>query len=303
MKKAVLVLLPLLLIGAVFAEDAGGAVKSMNMEITINSDLTVTQTLNIEVVNTRTMKTSYIYIFLSDTPSNLQIIDENNTVLNYTSFVANNIYTIRLLDEIMPNSSKNYILKYNNEGIVQKFDNNYIFSYSFTSYYELEDFTIRLILPKGFGITLKEGNTVSPPTSRLFSDGQQVMIEWTEQVDYLETKTYLVFFERIALITYSIGLLFLTGLTCFMLGVTAAYFVLKRRRKDIVTMALTADEKKVVDYVLEKGSNVYQNDAGKALDFSKPKLSKIVHNLEDKNIIKLTPSGRKNTITINKEIL
>jgi uncharacterized membrane protein len=68
-------------------------------------------------------------------------------------------------------------------------------------------------------------------------------------------------------------------------------------------MALARDEKRVVDYVLKQGKEVFQNDIGKALDLSKPKLSKIIHKLKSKKILLITHSGRKNKISINKEIL
>lgn len=303
MKKFLILLIILSVISACFAQEGGAKVESISADIIINHNLTVNQILMVEGVNNHNMNTSYIYIFLSDVPKDLKLKGENGVIVNYTSFVANGVFTLRVLDQIAPNSSKTYTLSYSNDNVLQSFDENYVFSYPFTSYYSLESFDLKLFLPTGYGITRKESNTVSPPTSRLFSDGQQVIIEWVDELDYLDTNTYLVFFERITTNNIPVSYMAITGILCFFAGAAITYVILKRKRKEIVTMALTKDEKSIVDYVIKEGNEAFQNDIGKALDFSKPKLSKIIHKLEDKNIIMLTPCGRKNKIKINDEIL
>ena len=305
MKKLFLIMMLFLCIQIIFAEDAGvGAeVSGLSVETVINSDLSVAERITVEAFNSRSINSSYLYIFLSDIPENLQISNVNNTLLNYSSFIANGIYTIRLIDTIPSNSSKEYYLDFSNDNTVQRFDKTYVFSYVFNSYYDLNDVSFKLVIPVGFGIAVQEGNNISPPTSRLFSDGQQIIIEWIEDLNYLETRTFLVFFEKIAFSSFSIWFLLLAAVAGFIMGGGAVYFALKRKSKSIVTMALTKDEKSLVDYVLANNNSVFQNDIEKSLDFSKPKLSKIVHNLKEKNIILICPKGRKNEIEVNKEIL
>ena len=137
-----------------------------------------------------------------------------------------------------------------------------MFSYSFTSYYVLNEYNLELVLPKGFGITQKDVNTVSPPSSRIFSDGQQIILEWNEVLEYLEDSNYLVFFERIAFSNFSPAWSILFFIIGGGVGSVCMYYFLKRKRKDIVTMALTRDEKLVVDYVLNN-NDVFQNEVGK----------------------------------------
>ncbi len=303
MKKLVFLLLLLFLTSHGFAEAVGASVDSINIRVVINSDLSVDEEIIVNSINTYSTNSSYMYFFLSDLPEDLTITDENNNEYNYTSFVANGIYTLRLIDELMPNCSKIYYFSYSNNDIVQKFDRNHIFSYLFTSYYNISDFSLELVLPRGFGITQKDINTVSPPSSRIFSDGQQIIIEWVGGMNYLDTNTYLVFFERLAFSNFGIGSLITAVIIGFIIGGGLTYYFLKRRRKEIVTMALTKDEKNIVDFILSNNNDVFQNNVGKELDFSKPKLSKIIHNLQDKNILSVSPSGRKNKLRVNKRVL
>ncbi|MBN1923280.1 MAG: hypothetical protein JW791_00795 [Nanoarchaeota archaeon] len=303
MRKLFLLLIVFSAFSIVFAEDVGAKLNSINVEILINSDLSVDEFVTVTGFNNYTVNSSYLYVFLNDIPDDLIVTDENGTVLNQTSFVANGIFTIRILDTISPKSSKTYTLKYSNDDIIQRFDNNFVFSYYFTSYYNLSDFSLELVLPKGFGITQKDINTISPPSSRIFSDGQQIILAWEQGINYLESNIYLVFFERIAFGLFSLWWIIGSVLLGAGIGAGVTYYLLKRKRKDIVTMALIRDEKLVVDYVLDHDNEVFQNDVGKALDFSKPKLSKIVHNLEDKKILKVSPAGRKNKISVNKKVL
>jgi uncharacterized membrane protein len=60
---------------------------------------------------------------------------------------------------------------------------------------------------------------------------------------------------------------------------------------------LKEDEKKVFEYLLEN-NNVLQRDMMYELDFSKVKLSRILHNLEQKNILERISKGNSNKIRL-----
>jgi len=204
MKKILCFVIMCFIVSVGFSEDFGAKIRSIHSKVIIDSDLKVNQETVIGAFNDRSVNASYVYVFLSDLPKDLLILDEQEQEVNYTSFVANDIYTIRILDEIEPNNLKYYTISYSNNQLVQWIDNNYyLFSYSFTSYYVLNEYSFELVLPRGFGITQKDVNTVSPPSSRIFSDGQQIILEWNEVLEYLENTNYLVFFERIAFSNFS----------------------------------------------------------------------------------------------------
>ncbi len=285
-------------IGVSFSE--GAVITGMGIDIHIDSHLVSHEKVIVQANNFHDVNSTYVYLFLSDKPDSIKIYDVNNTVLNFSSYIANGVFVIRIMDTIAPNSSKLYYLEYENN-LVRRFDNTYMFNFFFTSYYNLSTFSLRVFLPEGYTITREEGNTIFPPTSMLFSDGQQIIVQWKHQLTYLNTYNYIVFFEKVPVSSYSLVWLLLSGLCGAVVGGATVYYYMKSHKKEIVTMALNRDEKLVVDFVMNHGE-ISQKEIAIALDFSKPKLSKILHNLESKGIVRLIHKGRENIVKISEDL-
>lgn len=306
MKKIILIIilcnLLLLTLSGSFCE-TNTKLLNLDIELTINPDLTINTLITTKVYNNSTKVSKYFYLFVSDQPDEIVIVDEQGNNINFTKYRVNNGLSIKIEDIIKSNESKIYTLTYLSKGLIQKYKNNFLFSYNYKSAYELPNFNLKLILPKGYGTTSEVLDPISPPTSRLFSNGQQIMIEWDNGLHYLETNSYSVFFEKINVISFSliIGIIFFILGSIF--GGIILYFFMKKNNKGFVAMALSIDEKKVLDFIIEVGNKAFQKDIGKAIDFSKPKLSKIITQLKNKKIIFSKRDGRKNLIIINNKIL
>ncbi len=285
-------------IGMAFSE--GAVVTGMGVDIHIDSHLVSHEKVIVQANNFHNVNSTYVYLFLSDKPSSVKIYDVNHTSINFSSYIANGVFVIRIMDIIAPNSSKLYYLEYDNS-LIRRFDKTYMFNFLFTSYYNLSTFSLRVFLPKGYTITREEGNTIFPPTSMLFSDGQQIIVQWKHPLVYLETYNYMVFFEKVAVSSYSFVWLIVCGLCGAIIGGLIVYYRMRSYKKEIVTMALSRDEKLVVDFVMNH-KEVSQKEIAIALDFSKPKLSKIVHNLESKGIVKLIHKGRENIVMLSEDL-
>ncbi len=61
---------------------------------------------------------------------------------------------------------------------------------------------------------------------------------------------------------------------------------------------LRDDERKVVEALLESGGEVKQNDLARIVEYSKAKVSYMVRDLEKRGILKKSPLGRTNRITL-----
>ena len=85
----------------------------------------------------------------------------------------------------------------------------------------------------------------------------------------------------------------------------ALAFTFKRyageRTMRVAMMALTADERKVLELVLRLGGEVRQDKLRRELDFSKSKLSALVNNLERKRAITKTRHHKTNMLKVSKE--
>ena len=85
----------------------------------------------------------------------------------------------------------------------------------------------------------------------------------------------------------------------------ALAFTFKRyageRTMRVAMMALTADERKVLELMLQRGGEVRQDKLRRELDFSKSKLSALVNNLERKRAITKTRHHKTNMLKVSKE--
>jgi uncharacterized membrane protein len=82
-------------------------------------------------------------------------------------------------------------------------------------------------------------------------------------------------------------------------------FLFKRyageRAMKVAMMALTEDERKVLELVLRLGDEVRQDKLRRELDFSKSKLSALVNNLERKHVITKTRYHKTNILKVSRE--
>ena len=87
-----------------------------------------------------------------------------------------------------------------------------------------------------------------------------------------------------------------------MIGIT--FYIKKSTTKtvketaEIVSSVLNEDEKKVVDIVKNNKGEIIQRNIVRETDFSKAKVSRIVNNLKERNVLEIIPMGRKNKVKI-----
>lgn len=71
---------------------------------------------------------------------------------------------------------------------------------------------------------------------------------------------------------------------------------------DVILRALEGDERKTVKIIVENGGEIFQNELVNYLNFSKAKVSRILMNLEKRNIIAKRKYGLTNHISLADEI-
>ncbi|KGK97954.1 hypothetical protein LI82_09385 [Methanococcoides methylutens] len=70
----------------------------------------------------------------------------------------------------------------------------------------------------------------------------------------------------------------------------------------IILKALTGDERKTVEIILNNGGRILQNELVNSLDFSKAKVSRILINLEKRGIVRKNKYGLTNCISLADDI-
>lgn len=105
------------------------------------------------------------------------------------------------------------------------------------------------------------------------------------------TGTIVSAFFLIILVTVSANLVFYIGLRRYMA---------ERARRNMM-LTLTEDERTVVREIMDMGNEVEQKDLGRRIDFSGSKLSALLNNLKEKNVITKKRHRRTNLICLSED--
>jgi uncharacterized membrane protein len=180
---------------------------------------------------------------------------------------------------------------------------DHIFRYSHPIYRPTESFTLRTTLPQGAGLQQNSTNTAfSPPDGVTGSDGRRIFVEWKKQpqigdtlnfeVDYQDYNdergvNYLQIIGMISLISLISGLGFLYWRRLNMENIETVY------------NSISDDERDVLELLEENGGEMLQKDVVNETDYSKAKISGVVSDLVEKDIVEKEKEGRSNKLRIS----
>lgn len=269
--------------------------------IEISSELKVVQTINFTMKN-HDEKAESALLLMPYEPKRFEVLDSESRLLNYSSGTSGGIFFIKIKETMLPQASKSYFVKVYDDSLIASFGPSNIFTYNFISYYELKDLTIILSIPDSYAITSSQGSPINPLPSKLYSSSGAIILEWSQAMSYLDSKTLFVFFEKSkgSNFAFLIGAIIL--IVGFGLGALSVFIFFKKIRAKTLTKVLSKDEQKIIELLL-KQKEMSQKEIGTILDMSKPKLSKLIKGLSEKEVIEVTPKGRNNIIIPKKEML
>ncbi|MBD3155759.1 MAG: hypothetical protein GF368_03835 [Candidatus Aenigmarchaeota archaeon] len=197
------------------------------------------------------------------------------------------------LDPLEKGRSTFVKITYFTDDSVSFINDNRIFTYAFTSPSRIKDFRFTIFLPLKATITMKNGTPLVYPRAEIDSDGEKISVKYKETLEQGQ--------EFSTLITYNLNrnhtyLLFLLGLFS---GALIVWFFLKRRNNRRINVrvseTLDEDEKLIYDLVRAK-DGILQKEIVQLTNFSKSKASKVIRELEKKNIVKKEPYRKTNKI-------
>ncbi len=194
--------------------------------------------------------------------------------------------------------------KFRSIGAARQIRNLLIFSQKFSLTQLTDKFSVVVRLPLGTALVEKarlEGTGISrfePSWGREGTDGRRISVEWVATEPKLgETYDISVVYEQV-----SIGEIPVVPVLLTLLAILAvAYFMFLRRpnMKDVLPI-LNEQERKVMEILLKENKEVDLRKLIKDLDFSKPKVSRIIKDLSDRGLVEKTRKGRTNIIRIKK---
>ena len=205
------------------------------------------------------------------------------------------------------NSAENLSIKYVTESMIDKAKSGYYFT---SKNYLNGSQKVKLVLPES-ALLVEEG-LISPEPDSITSDGRSIILRW----DSYEDKQIVINYEFVKDKSF-IGYIMILFLVLFFI----IYSILQRRffkekiskvekkskskkpsKKQDFTKNLFEDEKKIVEYLLDKkGNEAWTKEILRDVGISKVKLSRKLRSLEQKGSIKRILYGNANKVRVLKK--
>ncbi len=172
-----------------------------------------------------------------------------------------------------------------------------------------EEYSLEVILPEGSGIISRDDlEPFSPEDAVTGSEGRRIFVRWDmDDVSLGETRDFVVRYQDLEVIgnIFPIDTTTLVILLVLLISLgISVYFKFKKKEDTISSILplLKEDEKEVLLNIIEKEGECEQRNLVKELDYSKAKISRLVKDLEERNLIKKIKEGRKNRLVLKKEV-
>jgi len=193
------------------------------------------------------------------------------------------------------------------DGFVEDQGSRKVFRYQHPIYRSTENYNLEVLLPEGTAL-IQDTNTsqvISPYGAETSTNGRQISVKWNKQPELGETLTFYLLYEDFTPSPpsseprdYTELILILLGL-----GLTGGIAVLVRmylRRENLseATEELSEEEMEVIEILKENEGEFLQKDVVNELDYSKAKVSGVVSDLVDREVLEKTKEGRSNKLVI-----
>lgn len=193
---------------------------------------------------------------------------------------------------IITDKTDNMLIEFDTDRLISLFEGKYLFRLGYVPAMEAKNTSITLKLPRGMFLESGSMPSISPPPNDIDSDDGRVILRWNYKNLNQEVRIFALYAPVGNNDRFIWGIIIGVVITTFFL------VLLKKRdsRINLVMTTLTEDERKIVKAIIEKPME--QRELCRITDFSKSKVSKLIQNLEAKNVVRKIPEGRINKLTL-----
>ena len=199
-------------------------------------------------------------------------------------------------------STRKIEYRFNARNLVSISDDLRVFRYRFPITQLTNNFSVIVKLPLGSFLvdpTKLEGTGLlpyEPGFGEQGSDGRRIFVKWyLEKPKVGDSLNASVIYEQVI----AGHIIIIAGIGIVALVVIAIILFTKRRGMKDILPVLTEGERRVMEILL-RDKKVDQKKIVKECDFSKSKVSRIIHDLEKRGLVSRIPKGRRNIITLKK---
>jgi uncharacterized membrane protein len=217
------------------------------------------------------------------------------------------VETLTLGDEIVCETDlrENFTveLDYSFSGLVSNGGELKTFRYSHPIYRPTKEFNLRVVLPEGAGIAQEASeNPIIPPDGGVGSDGRTIYVEWNKEPQIGDTLSFSIDYENLNTSQDYAGIII--GLIAGSLLVVVGYFYWRRRNTENLENIypdLSDDQREIVELLEEHEGEMLQKDVVNSSEYSKAKISGLVSELVEKEVIEKEKEGRSNKLKISSK--
>lgn len=197
---------------------------------------------------------------------------------------------------------------YTTNDLVTNNDGNRVFGYTKDFIRPTDNFSLSVTLPQG-EVLIDQGDVnrpvYSPSTGQVSTGGRRITVSWDEKPQLGDTTSYRILFRPLEDNNQDNFLLIVLGIILASIGTLTVGFLGYRRFNRVniseVYDDLGKDEKEVIDLLKENEGSLLQKELVERMDYSKAKISDIVSELVEKEILTKEKEGRSNRLSITKE--
>lgn len=170
-----------------------------------------------------------------------------------------------------------------------------------------DTYSLKVLLPEGYGLIESEDIDPLTPDAETSSEGRKIHITWKEKNPELgSTLEFTAKYQELNVLNIFPGYtaIALTLVLILVAGVIAFRLRSSKEEETISSILpiLKEDEREVLMHMVEKDGECEQKDLVENLDYSKAKISRLVKNLKERNLIEKIKEGRKNRLTLKRKI-
>lgn len=180
-----------------------------------------------------------------------------------------------------------------------------VFDYSQSIFRPTRNYNMKVILPSGTGL-LNQANAsapiVRPSNYEVGSNGRRIFIEWHTEPGLGDTLSFSVMFEEFSSPVNYLKIAAAILLILIIAGV--GYMTWKRKTRENIESVyeeLSEDQITVIELLRDNGGSMLQKDVVNESEYSKAKISGVVSELVEKEIVEKEKEGRSNKLTIARK--
>lgn len=191
-------------------------------------------------------------------------------------------------------SNYDYRTDFNINDFIEKIDGQYIFTFSYSAEVDLKNFKLKIILPENAVVSEKRGALILSRPVQISTDGRRIFLEWSQTLNADEDFTAFAQYQTKEATSNKILLIFVTiVMIAFLIGYKSKVF----KKERFIDKSISQDEKTIIN-IMKKEKEIMQDSLREKTGWSKTKISKIIRNLEAKELIEKKPYKKTNKLKL-----